>query len=78
MKAPDGDQFTVWRAFALATQFGATLGICVGIAVYIGEQLDARLHTAPLFILVCILLGLIVGTASGVQLIRLSLRRGAR
>lgn len=71
------DQFTVVRAFALAGQFGVSLGVCVAIGVYGGEQLDARFHSAPLFILVCIFAGLIVGTVSGIQLVRLSLRRGA-
>ncbi len=77
MKAPDRNEYTVWRAFALATQFGVTLGTCVAIGVYVGLQLDARYH-APLLIIVCIFAGLIAGTMSGVQLIRLSLRRGAR
>jgi F0F1-type ATP synthase assembly protein I len=69
------DQFTVMRAFALAAQFGVSLGVCVAIGVYGGEQLDAHFHSSP--ILVCIFAGLIVGTVSGIQLIRLSLRRGA-
>jgi F0F1-type ATP synthase assembly protein I len=70
------DDFTVWRAFGLAAQFGISLGICVAIGVYAGEQLDGHFHSAPIFILVCIFAGLIVGTISGIQLIRLSLRRG--
>ncbi|MGI8914119.1 MAG: AtpZ/AtpI family protein [Chloroflexota bacterium] len=69
------DQFTVWRAFALAAQFGVSLGVWVAIGVYGGEQLDAHFHSAPIFILTCIFAGLIVGTVSGIQLIRFSLRR---
>ncbi|HEY8745906.1 MAG TPA: AtpZ/AtpI family protein [Chloroflexota bacterium] len=71
------DQFTVLRAFALVGQFGVSLGVFVAIGVYGGEQLDAHFHSAPLYTLVCIFAGLIVGTIGGVQLIRLSLRRGA-
>ena len=71
------DQFTVWRAFALAGQFGFTLGIFVAGGVFFGEWLDARLHSAPLFILVCIFAGLAIGTVSGIQLVRFSLRRGS-
>jgi F0F1-type ATP synthase assembly protein I len=73
----EDDQFTVMRAFALAAQFGVSLGVCVAIGVYGGEQLDAHFHSSPIFILVCIFVGLIAGTVSGIQLIRLSLRRGA-
>jgi len=73
----EDDQFTVMRAFALAAQFGVSLGVCVAIGVYGGERLDAHFHSSPIFILVCIFAGLIAGTVSGIQLIRLSLRRGA-
>lgn len=72
------DDYTVWRAFALAGQFGVTLGICVAGGVILGEKLDATFHTAPIFILVCIFVGILLGTVSGIQLIRLSLERRSK
>jgi F0F1-type ATP synthase assembly protein I len=70
--------YTVWRAFALAGQFGVTLGVCVAGGVILGEKLDATLGTTPLFILVCIFAGIALGTVGGIQLIRLSLERRSR
>ncbi|MCL4543163.1 MAG: AtpZ/AtpI family protein [Chloroflexi bacterium] len=72
------NDFTVWRAFALATQFSITLGVFVGLGVFAGTQLDTHFHSPPLFTLICIFLGLGLGSWSGVQLIQLALQRSGK
>ncbi len=72
------NNFTVWRAFALASQFGISLGVFTGLGVYVGEQLDYHFQATPVFTLVCIFLGLALGTWSGIQWIRLSLDHSSR
>jgi F0F1-type ATP synthase assembly protein I len=52
----------VFQAIALTTTIGMELAITVVLGYYGGHYLDAKLDTAPWFLLGGILLGLFVGT----------------
>jgi len=47
----------ITRALALFTQMGLTMAVCVFIGFWLGKSLDGWLGTAPLFLLICSLLG---------------------
>ena len=49
---------------------GLTAAICVGLGVVLGLWLDSVFHTAPAFLLVGLLLGLVTAAMSVVQQIR--------
>ena len=49
----------VWRALALFTQMGLTMAACVLIGLLFGKWLDARLGSAPWFLLGMTLLGVV-------------------
>lgn len=56
--AVDGAQ---WQALALATGFGLTAALLVVAGVLGGRWLDGILHTSPVFTVVGLLLGLLLG-----------------
>jgi F0F1-type ATP synthase assembly protein I len=60
-----------WRAASLATQFGATVVGCISGGVASGIWLDNRAGTAPAFLLVGMLAGLIVSLLLIVAIYRL-------
>lgn len=51
----------MWRAVAVATSFGFTLALLTVGGVLGGRWIDGHLHTAPLFTIIGLLLGLGVG-----------------
>jgi ATP synthase protein I len=59
-----------WRAFALVGAIGVELAISVMLGVWLGNWLDERFHTAPLFLILGIFLGLGVGIFAIIQLIK--------
>jgi F0F1-type ATP synthase assembly protein I len=60
-------QRSAWMAFAA---MGMTVASCVALGVIVGIWADARLHTAPIFLFVGLLLGCVVAAASVVSQIR--------
>ena len=49
------------KALAMATSAGLTLVACIGGFIWIGYKLDSWLHTEPLCMLICGLIGAITG-----------------
>ncbi|MCL2002384.1 MAG: AtpZ/AtpI family protein [Oscillospiraceae bacterium] len=49
------------KAFALLSQIGITVAVCVAIGVFLGRWLDGLLGTSPWLLLVCSLLGVGAG-----------------
>lgn len=49
---------------------GATLGLCVGLGVFVGVLCDRALGTSPLITLLGLLVGIFVGAAGAYQVIR--------
>lgn len=63
---------SAWRAVGVATSFGCLLALLTTGGIFGGRWLDARLHTAPLFTIIGLLLGLGVGfTVFVVEMVRL-------
>lgn len=52
---------SAWRAVGVATSFGVTLALLTAAGVLGGRWLDGRMHTAPLFTIVGLVVGLGVG-----------------
>ena len=52
---------SVWRAFALASSFGILAAALVAGGVLGGRWLDRMTHTSPLFTVVGLVVGLVVG-----------------
>ncbi len=48
----------VFQNLALITQVGLTLSVYIIGAVFIGSFIDKKLNTAPLFLLICLIVGL--------------------
>jgi F0F1-type ATP synthase assembly protein I len=53
------------------TGMGLSAAICVGVGVFLGVWLDGRTHTAPLFLIV----GLVLGVAAAVGSVVTQVRR---
>ena len=70
---------TTWQALAVATQFGVTLAVTVGLGVFVGNFVDSRLGLGniPIFTLVGMLLGLVAAIAGFIQVMNTINRRGA-
>ena len=66
------------QSLAVASQFGVSLAVGVGLGLLGGQWLDAQVHTGPLFTLIGVLAGLILGTGSVVTLYRATLRTSER
>ena len=47
------------KAFALLTQLGITIAVCIGLSILIGYYLDYFFGTSPLFLLLFIVFGII-------------------
>ena len=54
-----------WQAVAVATQFGVTLAVAVGLGIFVGNHIDGWLgwQNAPIFTLLGVFIGL--GSAIG-------------
>jgi ATP synthase protein I len=66
------------QSLAVASQFGVSLAVGVGLGLLAGQWLDGQLQTGPLFTLLGVLAGLILGTGSVVALYRATLRSSER
>jgi F0F1-type ATP synthase assembly protein I len=78
MTRPAWPGLTTAQSLAVASQFGVTLAVGVGLGFLAGQWLDSQLHTGPLFTLVGVLLGLVGGVTSMLALYRATLRSSER
>jgi F0F1-type ATP synthase assembly protein I len=69
---------TTAQSLAVASQFGVSLAVGVGLGLVAGQWLDGQIHTGFLFTLVGVLTGLVVGITSIVALYRATLRSSER
>ncbi len=51
-----------WRPLALVTQLGFTVAASLVLSLLLGLWLDNHFGTGPLFVLVCSLVGILIGT----------------
>ncbi len=54
-----GKNFGVFTNLALVSQIGISMVVPIGIGLYIGKWLDGKLGTAPIFLFVFIIMGVI-------------------
>ncbi|GAC1325727.1 MAG: hypothetical protein NVSMB2_24430 [Chloroflexota bacterium] len=76
--APKWPGLTTVQSLAVASQFGVSLAVGVGLGLVAGQWLDARLQSGFAFTLVGVLIGLTVGIGSVVALYRATLRTSER
>jgi F0F1-type ATP synthase assembly protein I len=65
---------TTAQSLAVASQFGVSLAVGVGLGLVAGQWLDGQSHTGMLFTLIGVFTGLVAGTTSIVALYRATLR----
>src|SRR5919206_3445689 len=65
---------TTAQSLAVASQFGVTLAVGVGLGLLAGQWLDGQIHTGMVFTLLGVFAGLILGISSVVALYRATLR----
>jgi F0F1-type ATP synthase assembly protein I len=69
---------TTAQSLAVASQFGVTLAVGVGLGLFAGQWLDGQVHTGLLFTLLGVLVGLVGGVTSTLALYRATLRTSQR
>ena len=68
---------TTLQAIAVATQFGITLAVSVGLGIFVGNAIDTRIGftTIPVFTLVGVFVGLGSAIATTIQFMRALAKR---
>ena len=69
---------TTAQSLAVASQFGVTLAVGVGLGLLAGQWLDGQIHTGIVFTMLGVFAGLVAGVASTVTLYRGTLRTSER
>jgi F0F1-type ATP synthase assembly protein I len=69
---------TTLQSLAVASQFGVTLAVGVGLGLLAGQWLDSLIHSGMVLTLIGALVGLVGGIASIVGLYRTTLRKSAQ
>ena len=69
---------TTVQSLAVASQFGVTLAVGVGLDLLAGQWLDGQVHTGLLFTLLGVLVGLVAGITSTLTVYRATLRSSKR
>lgn len=69
---------SVWKALGLATSFGLTAALLVAAGVLGGRWVDRIVHSAPLFTIIGLLLGLVLGGVIFVRQVSQILGRSGR
>jgi len=59
-----------FKAMALMSAILSQLVGCILVGIFLGRWLDRLVNTEPLFLIICLLLGLGAGTYSMLRLIR--------
>lgn len=59
---------SVWESLALVAQLGFTIAIPLALGTFAGNYLDGLTNHKPLFLLIGLLLGLIVGVYGAYRL----------
>ena len=72
---PTWPGLTTTQSLAVASQFGVTLAVGVGLGLLAGQWLDGQVHTGVVFTLLGVLVGLVSGVTSTVTLYRATLRK---
>ncbi|MDO4764774.1 MAG: AtpZ/AtpI family protein [Eubacteriales bacterium] len=65
------------KALAMLTQMGITMIVPIGLGLFAGVFLDRKLNTAPIFLLIFILLGIVAGFRNIYQMTRSFLKSPA-
>ena len=68
---------TTAQSLAVASQFGVTLAVGVGLGLFAGQWLDGLLHTGMVLTLIGAFVGLVGGVTSTIALYRATLRKSA-
>jgi F0F1-type ATP synthase assembly protein I len=76
--APKWSGLTTAQSLAVASQFGVSLAVGVGLGLVAGQWLDGQIHTGPLFTLIGVFAGLAAGITGIVALYRATLRSSER
>ena len=74
---PTWPGLTTAQSLAVASQFGVTLAVGVGLGLFAGQWLDGLLHTGMVLTLIGAFVGLVGGITSTIALYRATLRKSA-
>ena len=74
---PTWPGLTTAQSLAVASQFGVTLAVGVGLGVFAGQWLDGVVHTGIALTLIGALVGLVAGVTSTVAMYRATLRKSS-
>jgi hypothetical protein len=74
---PSWPGLTTAQSLAIASQFGVTLAVGVGLGIFAGQWLDGVLHSGIVLTMLGALVGLVAGVTSTVALYRSTLRKSA-
>src|ERR671938_729863 len=69
---------TTAQSLAVASQFGVTLAVGVGLGLFAGQWLDGVLHTGMVLTLIGAFVGFVGGVTSTIALYRATLRKSAQ
>lgn len=64
------DRENPWHAVALVSVISVDLAVFTLIGIWLGNKLDATFTTAPLFLIIGLLLGLAAGTFSVTKIVK--------
>ena len=73
-----GPSLSTFQALSIASQFGVSMAVAVGLGLFVGQWLDGRLGTSFVFTLVGVFVGLATAITGTVSLYRAALRKTDR
>jgi len=63
-------QINPWRAFGMVGVVGVELSVLLLLGIWLGKQADQYFGTTPVFLIVGMVLGLIIGIWSVIKLVK--------